>query len=397
MHTPVNLMIFIISIICYLLAGLIFLILYKKLNLPNRWIYYFYILLFFSFFQSLLVICYHKSKYCLLFISLNILLINSIGIPFGKYLVIEFILLPILIIEIVIYLKHPVNKIFISISIILSLILQQPFNVWNIKIKTPLLYEIVLLGVFLFGIFFIFNLIKKSMSEISNLKAISDRLQNAVLQLTNANVGFQQYANIVEEKSVKEERKRITREIHDTIGYTLTNIIMMTENTFDLIPKNRYKLNNLLKNMHEQAQIGFEETRRALRELRSIEVPILNGIQVIKRIVDAFQIATGVEVNINYGNVTMTYSDNINEFIYHMIQECMANAFRHGRATEIRIHLFQSEKEIILNVNDNGSASGEIVEGIGLCGIKERIEKMNGKLKYGIALNGFQISARIPL
>lgn len=54
-------------------------------------------------------------------------------------------------------------------------------------------------------------------------------LDSAISQLSDANVGFQSYVKSLEFQIIMNERKRVSREIHDTVGYALTNIIMMTE------------------------------------------------------------------------------------------------------------------------------------------------------------------------
>ena len=102
----------------------------------------------------------------------------------------------------------------------------------------------------------------------------NSQLLAAVDQLTNANLGFQDYAHATEEMSRTSERARITREIHDVVGYAFTNITMMMEDAIDSCRhRSTGKILPLIVNSRDQARNGHEEIRKALRRLRSIEDP----------------------------------------------------------------------------------------------------------------------------
>jgi signal transduction histidine kinase len=208
-------------------------------------------------------------------------------------------------------------------------------------------------------------------------------------------MGFQRYADTIQEKSAAEERNRITREIHDTVGYTLMNIMMMMQDA-SLMAGTVSGIGGLLEQTREQAQAGLNETRRALRLLRATEKRPIQTIEEIKRLVTAFQSSTGVTVATEYGNIPFSLRDDVNEFIFHMLQEGMANALRHGKATKIRVLFWLQEGELIVSLHDNGIGSVQTQEGIGLSGMRERIATLQGQLTAGNQPDGFQVVARIP-
>jgi pimeloyl-ACP methyl ester carboxylesterase len=81
----------------------------------------------------------------------------------------------------------------------------------------------------------------------------------------------------------------------------------------------------------------------------------------------------------------------------HFVQEGMLNAFSHGKASAIRVSFRASEEELRVSVKDNGGGAKEVQEGIGLAGMRERIQKLGGSLEYGSSAQGFDIVMRLPL
>ena len=84
------------------------------------------------------------------------------------------------------------------------------------------------------------------------------------------------------QQSALEERNRITREIHDGVGYTLTNIIMLSEVSLDACPDANTELHENIDAIRMQAKTGLFDTRRALRELRSTDPGMPLGMEAIR-------------------------------------------------------------------------------------------------------------------
>ena len=121
-----------------------------------------------------------------------------------------------------------------------------------------------------------------------------------VKKITDVNVVFQQYATEIGEKSKVDERKRITREIHDAIGYSFTNIVRMMEAAGLLLNNDSDKTREMLREAQRQAQYGLNETRRALHIIRSVEEEQVYGLRLIYRLVMNFEKATKIKVFANY-------------------------------------------------------------------------------------------------
>ncbi len=82
-----------------------------------------------------------------------------------------------------------------------------------------------------------------------------------------------------------------------------------------------------------------------------------------------------------------------------IVQEGLTNAFRHGKATRVRINLWQTEGEILVSVLDNGrgiAPGTSVTDGIGLAGMRERLAEYGGEIRLGPVVDGFELAATIP-
>jgi signal transduction histidine kinase len=84
--------------------------------------------------------------------------------------------------------------------------------------------------------------------------------------------------------------------------------------------------------------------------------------------------------------------------LYRSLQEGLTNAFRHGKADRVLVHLQQAGDMIILNITDNGRGSGSsgISEGVGLAGMRERVESMGGTIHFRNLSGGFKLTVELP-
>jgi len=110
-----------------------------------------------------------------------------------------------------------------------------------------------------------------------------------------------------------------------------------------------------------------------------------------------FEQATSVNVQFNFGNAPTTISEEVDSAIFHLVQESLVNSFRHGNGTEVQISFWCDEKILKVFVQDNGIGAVNIIEGIGLKGMRERISKLNGMLQVRNVFDGFLVYATIPL
>lgn len=223
------------------------------------------------------------------------------------------------------------------------------------------------------------------------------KLRSTIEDLTAANLGYSSFTQLARQQSALEERNRITREVHDGVGYTLTNIIMLSEVSLDVCPEESSELRENISAIRMQAKNGLFDTRRALRELRSTDADMPRGISAIRNLLITYSRATKIETKLEL----LVRSDLLEDSplfltVFRFVQEALTNTFRHGRSTRVVVRFQRSDSWLIVSVVDNGRGAAVVAEGIGLQGMRERVESLGGELTYN-GVNGFTVAARLPI
>ena len=234
-------------------------------------------------------------------------------------------------------------------------------------------------------------------SALSAFRSETDRLAESLLGVMKLNLSYQDYSASVEERSALEERLRLTRDIHDVVGYALTNTSMAMRAASLMCAKEPEMVPSFLDSARADADRALAQVRAILGDLRRREIRMAAGPNAIAKTVRAFRTATGAEVDLDFGNFDWAIGDEAAFAASHFVQEGMLNAFSHGKATAIRVSFRSSEEGLVVAVKDNGGGAKEVQEGIGISGMRERIEKLGGSLEFGSSAGGFSIAMRLPL
>lgn len=228
------------------------------------------------------------------------------------------------------------------------------------------------------------------------LQAHARRLDGAVTRLTRANMSYQQIAQDAGRRSALQERRRLTRDIHDIVGYTLTNSVMMMEAAKVMAQTEPEKLPELIDQARSNTEGGLQRIREVLRNLRESQDREISGFNAVVKLVRVFQQATGVAVEVEFANTVWDFDHERGSALYHFVQEGLINAFRHGQATQITVLFHDSPESIRVTVLDNGRGAGSVSEGIGIQGMRERARRFGGEIRIGRMEEGFSISMEIP-
>ena len=197
--------------------------------------------------------------------------------------------------------------------------------------------------------------------------------------------------------STAEERKRISKEIHDTAGYIFINLIMMLQAAAAVIHKNSEKALRIIQESRDYAEKGINEIRHILKEVREPQQS-LSLQNEFYEISDSFNKATGVHLTIEYGNWPKTLPGKFESFFISFLQECLTNSLKHGYATQIQAICWMTKEHILMTVSDNGrGASGVIQQGIGLSSIEEFVTSYHGKHSITTDVIGFEIMVSLPI
>lgn len=173
------------------------------------------------------------------------------------------------------------------------------------------------------------------------------------------------------------ERNRIAHDLHDRMGGQLSSVKIYLDllNNTSLSPEQE----QLLSKLHQATEYSIEEVRAIAHNLSHSSLTMYGLPKAVdylcKAINDSKQINASVFTSIN-----REIPKSIAKELYHIIQELITNTLRHAEATKVRIDLTSLEEEVNLIYHDDGKGFKEMThqEGIGLNGIRLRVEKHNG-------------------
>jgi signal transduction histidine kinase len=362
---------------------------------PSQWILQFYFLLSLSMVCSLLLLVWRKTSLIWTILILQGCILLLVSLPIRDYFGVAVTLLTILLIETLIFTKLREGLIFSAISILVVIISQQRISAWNIIL--PAITPHALVSIIVYAIIIITLTVLLRFQNNVSFRELNRRLNEATANLAEINLQLQEYAAMAEHQAITNERKRFGREIHDTLAYMLTNLIMMLEAAIAITPVKTNELRGHLGRTRDQAKEGLAEVRRALHKLRPIQIQA-SGLSAINNLVKAFTKATHVEVELNLGDVPLNFGEEIDLTIYRLVQEGITNALRHGKASRIALSFNCKENGVNIWIKDNGVGSSEIEEGFGLLGMRERIERLGGNLQVSSKLGeGFLLVVWLPI
>ncbi|MCX7747074.1 MAG: sensor histidine kinase [Clostridia bacterium] len=199
---------------------------------------------------------------------------------------------------------------------------------------------------------------------------------------------------LTEELAVTRERNRFARNTHDTVGHTMTKIIILLQTC--LASKEDSKKNEtVIVEAIECARNGLNEIRRTVRGIDYESMVAEDIIETLEKLFSGFE-ASGVSIKFEVGRIKQFFNNaNISNAIYRVCQEAITNSIRHGKAREISVVLNLGDI-IKLLICDDGVGCKDVKKGSGLTGIEERIKELGGEVHYGSNNHkGFNIYAEI--
>ncbi|MFQ6609041.1 MAG: PAS domain-containing protein [Fidelibacterota bacterium] len=201
------------------------------------------------------------------------------------------------------------------------------------------------------------------------------------------------------------ERKRISREIHDSMGQALTAISLDLEIVRQQSPfpesETRKRITNCISLIHET----MEDIHRFSHELHPAVLDKLGLLPAVRSHIRGFTDITGIEVEVNGVPEIEKVDNEIKTVLYRVIQEGLNNVAKHSQAQSVVVDIGRQRDAIYLSIEDNGRGfnleslakgrSGKI--GIGLQGMKERVKLVGGDLNVESKPGkGTKLLANIP-
>lgn len=234
------------------------------------------------------------------------------------------------------------------------------------------------------------------MIYIANEVQENERMTQELIVVHQVNHELENYAAVSEKIAEDKERKRLAREIHDTLGHALTGIAAGVDACIAKIDINPEATKKQLMVISKVVRQGIVDVRNSLNKLRpgALEQHGFKG--VIENMIEEFTSVSDLTISLDYRLDKVDFENTKEDILFRVIQESVTNAVRHGDATHIDISLYIEDNSLYLKIQDNGQGCEEIHYGFGLKQMKERLGMINGKVAYD-GHHGFLTIVTIPL
>jgi two-component system, NarL family, sensor histidine kinase DesK len=232
-------------------------------------------------------------------------------------------------------------------------------------------------------LYFSFHLF--SIFMMQNAKAAKDA--NAKAQSLNKELQATQ--QLLAEVSRQNERTRIARDLHDLLGHHLTALIINLQVAGHLT-EGEAKVK--VEQCHSLAKLLMSDVREAVTALReSVELDFKKMVDLMIDNIPNLKITCRIDTQLELENLDLAKA------LLSCIQESITNSLKHSGASEFWITMKRKDRNILLELVDNGQVKGKLIHGNGLTGMKERIEELSGSLTFGAVQNSLKINISIPL
>lgn len=256
--------------------------------------------------------------------------------------------------------------------------------------------------------------------RLLGLKEIMDRADHLVSQisvvLNYLNSDLRQVGEVLENAKQKqdfglriieaqeEERKRLSREIHDGPAQMMANVMMRSE-LIDRVYKERGAQEAIkeIRDLRRMVRSALYEVRRIIYDLRPMALDDLGLIPTLKKYLSTVEEYNNGVPKIHFHNIgeEKRIPSQFEVALFRLVQESVQNALKHAGAENIDVKIEIGKNHVILIIKDDGKGfdpDEKKDKSFGIMGMKERLELLKGEIKFDSKLGaGTVIMIRVPL
>lgn len=238
---------------------------------------------------------------------------------------------------------------------------------------------------FLMMIGFGFNLMIKAYRNMENLNRIIEEQNQTLVQ----------YSKQIEALTLVEERNRMARDLHDTLGHSFISYIVGLDAVLYLMDSNIPEAKKKIEELRNYASVNLDQIRETIHEIGTeTDISLIGNFRAI---IDEFSEYTNTKVSLEIVSEEYVLQHSIRMTLLRCLQEGLTNAKRHGSATNIAIILSFFDHGVELILKDDGIGTDKVKYGFGLKSMKERLNVLNGELQVSSIKNqGTTVMCQIP-
>lgn len=234
-------------------------------------------------------------------------------------------------------------------------------------------------------------------TAVAQARDARDRADRLVGELAEAHEELRRYAERVHTLAVAEERTRMARELHDSVGHYLTVIKVGLENAErfrDHEPEAAWL------DVRQAKKLTSEALREIRRYVRALRPPLLDGRSgsaALHELARQFQ-GTGLTVDVAVDGKERALDEKTELALFRVMQESLTNALRHSEGTNVLVRLGFDPHAVRLSVADDGKGAGSAGFGFGLTSLTDRVHDIGGILYAEDGTHGgFLVRVELPL
>ena len=200
---------------------------------------------------------------------------------------------------------------------------------------------------------------------------------------------------IMSENRILEERAELSQTLHDKLGHNINGSIYQLEAAKVIMDKDPDKARNILQAVIDQLRTGMDEIRAILRKERP-EKKQMALLQLYELCEDCNR--KGVETEMETEGDLSRIPSDMWEIILDNAFEAVSNSMKYARCDHIDIAIVVMNKMVRCTISDNGVGCSDIVDGMGLSGMRKRVRIVGGTIDFeSESSNGFKVNVLLPL
>ncbi len=236
-----------------------------------------------------------------------------------------------------------------------------------------------------------------SFHDITEYKKLMNEISKKNLELTLMYEQVKEYATTAEELAITKERNRFARDMHDTLGHTLTLLIALLEVSNITVASDSEKTRDKINKALVIARDGMREARRSISGLAPEKIDENSLVNSLDRLIADFQ-SSDICIDFTVDGIEKSINRRMLEVLYRACEEAMTNSIRHGLAKHIDVILKFYQNNLKLFIIDDGRGCKLINKGFGITGMEHRIKNLGGMVVCGSdGEKGFNVHIEVPI
>jgi signal transduction histidine kinase len=197
----------------------------------------------------------------------------------------------------------------------------------------------------------------------------------------------------------EEERRNISRELHDEVGQSLSALLMEAGNAAANVPADAIHVRQHVDSIKKLAEASVNIIRNMTLLLRPSMLDDFGLVPALEWQAREVSKRTGIRVQVAAADSAGELPDALKTCIYRVVQEALHNCARHAQARTVRVVVRQEDSRIVLSVEDDGRGfDARRVRGLGLVGMEERVRHLGGAFNINSSPGaGTKLKIELPL